>query len=127
VLHVTAQVAKDLERQVSEWDGGSLEEFARVGFGHGHTKELSSCLEGVLSSARFGHIGGFSVGIEVADEMLQVVVVHVGLETQLVFECDGKGRDHVQATDFGDKILLAQRWVIVALIDVNPDEAREVL
>jgi hypothetical protein len=127
VLHVAAHVAEDLEREVSQWYFGSLEQFTGIGLGHRHTKELSSGLEGVLSSAWLGHIGSFGVRIEMTDEMLEVIVVHVRLETQLVFKRDGVGGDHVQATDFGEKILLPKCWVIMAFINVNPDETCEVL
>lgn len=59
--------------------------------------------------------------------MLQIFVVRVWLEAQPVLERHGKRNDEVQRADLGEEIFLACDGVVVALLGVHPDEAREVL
>lgn len=62
------------------------------------------------------------------DEVLQVVVVHVRLETKLVLQRDGVGSDQVEAVDLGEKVLLAKLRIFgMPLVDVDPDQAGKVL
>jgi hypothetical protein len=54
-------------------------------------------------------------------------MMDAGLEAEFVFERDGVGRDEIEAADFRDEILLAHGRVGVALVDVDPDQACQVL
>lgn len=45
-----------------------------------------------------------------------------------MLECDGIGSDEVQAVDFGQQVLFTEfRVLTVAFVDMNPDEASEIL
>ena len=70
---------------------------------------------------------GVGEGIEVADHVLKVFVVGVRLEAETVLECHGERNDEVQCADFGEKVLLSEDRVGVALFGVNPDETGEML
>lgn len=60
-----------------------------------------------------------------ADNVFEVIVVREWLKTELVLEGDGKGRDEIEAGDFGNQILLALfTWT---LFGMYPDQSSEVV
>jgi hypothetical protein len=126
-LHVDTQVAEDLQGKVAKWDTRALYQFARVRLSHGQPEELSCRLEytwlldlWLIDIAR--------EGVQVADQVLQVVVMYVGLKSEFVLERDCVGGDQVEAVDLCEKILFAELSVLlVSLIDVDPDEASQIL
>lgn len=121
-------MAEELEGEVAQRYARAFEELAGVGFGHGEAEELACGFEDALLPLEIRLVGFAREGVDVADEVLEVVVVDVGLEAQLVLEGHGVGGDHVEAVDFGQEVLLAQLGVLVVpLVHVDPDEAGEVL
>jgi len=121
-------VVEELQREVAQWDAGAFEELAGVGLGHGEAEESACGFEDALFTLKVRLVGVAGEGVDVADEVLEVVVVDVGFEAEPVLEGHSEGCDHVEAVDFGEEVLLAEFGIlVVALVDVDPDEAGEVL
>jgi hypothetical protein len=54
--------------------------------------------------------------------------MHAGLKSELVLECDCVGSDQIEAVDLGEKILFAERSVLLmSFVDVDPDETGKIL
>lgn len=63
-----------------------------------------------------------------ANQVLQIVVMHKWFKSELVLERDRKSGNQVEAVDFGEKILLAElRVLAVPFINMDPDEASKIL
>ena len=73
------------QREVTERDACALDEGAWIGFGHWDAEELAGGFEDVGFGAWVRLVGGFGVGVEVADEVFEVVVVNGGFEAEFVF------------------------------------------
>lgn len=89
---------------------------------------MASSFENVLFLLLIQTIGIACESIEVADKMLQVVVVHVRFEAKRVFESNGVRGDQVEAVDLGEEVLFAEFSVfLVSLVDVDPDQTCKIL
>lgn len=62
-------------------------------------------------------------GVEVGNQGADVWIVGVGFESELVFEGDGEGEDHVYGCYLGEEIFFGE---LGTLVDVYPDVTREV-
>lgn len=63
-----------------------------------------------------------------ADQVLQIIVMHEWFKSELVLECDGESGNQVEAVDLGKKILFAELSVLaVSFIDMDPDESSKIL
>jgi hypothetical protein len=62
-----------------------------------------------------------------SDQRLQIIVVRVRLEAKLMFQGGREGDNEVQAADLAEEVFLAYLRSFMALISVNPNQAREIL
>lgn len=98
-VNISAEVVENLEGQISKRLLGALELLARVGLSHRQTEVFTDGLPGrlALREEKVGIFGFLGVGVEMLDQALQVLIVHVGLETQLVLEGVGESDNEVEA------------------------------
>ena len=100
-IDVSAEVAQDLQGQVTKGPLRLLERLARVALGKGDAEVLADLLEPVLARKE-GAAGvdlrrGTGEGVQVGDEMGEVIVGSVRLESELVLEGHSEGDDEVGA------------------------------
>lgn len=97
-VDVGGQVVQDLQRQVSQRLLGPLDELAWVGL----CKRNSQRFTDLLPDRLFRGLQDLTVvclfgeGVEVTNQACQIFVADIRLETQLMFEGDGKGKDEVE-------------------------------
>jgi len=125
---IAADVADDFQRDVAQWPAHLFDSRLWIVDRYKLSKKLSSFLEHALLRGWLSDISSFREGIEMSNERLQVVVVHVRLELQLVFQRDGECGDEVETAYLGEKVALAQVGIFrVTLFDVKPDYLRYLL
>lgn len=101
LVHEAGHIAQDFKGQVSKRPGRLLDLLARVARGEGDTKILAHALQ-ITRLPRLGLVrriasGLFGESVEVRNEIRDILVVCVGLETELVLDGDGKCGDEVES------------------------------
>jgi hypothetical protein len=89
---------------------------------------LACSLEDILFLPAIWLIGVARECVQVANEVLEVIIVHIRFEAKPVLQRDRVGCDQVEAVDLGEEVLFAELGIFgVSLVYVNPDETCEVL